>query len=175
MIHESRPIPGFPGYHVTTEGDVISWRTGSPCRLAPHEDKYGYLHVSLHLDGRRNPKGRLVPKRLAIHRAVLLAYRGAPPPTAHVQCRHLDGNKHNNSLGNLEWGTAKENTVDRFAHGWRQDGFYNPNNKLSPESIKEVRELRESGLSQDSIAAKTGISQTHVSRILNGAVWAWVP
>lgn len=33
------------------------------------------------------------------------------------ECRHLDGNKQNNHISNLKWGTHKENMKDRVTHG----------------------------------------------------------
>lgn len=160
-------IPGHPDYLATDQGDVISLRSGVPHVLRQHEDRFGYLHVCLRVPGRRNNK------RFSVHRLILLAFRGEPFGPD-IQCRHLDGNKKNNTLPNLSWGTGKENYADRVRHGWRQHGASNLNHRFSPDRIAEVKQLRRSGLSQDGIALVTGVSQTHVSRILRGVVWAEV-
>jgi len=50
------------------------------------------------------------------HRTVLLAFDGPPPTPQHRDVRHLDGNKSNNRLDNLLWGTRSENMLDVLEH-----------------------------------------------------------
>ncbi|KKK60254.1 hypothetical protein LCGC14_3026180, partial [marine sediment metagenome] len=45
---------------------------------------------------------------------VLNTYVGECP--AGMQCRHLDGDSHNNNLDNLCWGSQEENNTDRNEH-----------------------------------------------------------
>lgn len=101
-----------PGYRITADGRVFSvehnWRGYGERELSqvPHKD--GYLTVRLTVDGRR--------KRFAVHR--LVAGQFLPPrPSPSHQVRHLDGDKTNNRVGNLAWGTAKDNADDREMHG----------------------------------------------------------
>lgn len=46
---------------------------------------------------------------------VLRAFVGEPP--AGHECRHLDGDRQNNALDNLAWGTRAENVADTIRHG----------------------------------------------------------
>lgn len=60
----------------------------------------GYCIVNLMINGKR--------KGLTVHRAILNSFK--EPPFKDAQINHIDGNKQNNSLNNLEWCSAKENT-----------------------------------------------------------------
>ena len=58
----------------------------------------GYLTVSLKIGGKRHIK--------TVHRLVAEAFIGAVPEGYHV--RHIDGNKYNNHVSNLEFATPQE-------------------------------------------------------------------
>lgn len=110
-----RPIPGYEGaYEVSDRGRVRSldritdrgrrWkgRLMTPCAL-----QNGYLIVTLWREGKqRSP---------LVHRLVLTAFVGQP--TEGTEGRHLDGNRCNNVLSNLSWGTHSENQYDQILHG----------------------------------------------------------
>jgi hypothetical protein len=56
-----------------------------------------------------------------VHRLMLLAFVGTPPP-GDYEAAHEDGNNQNNVLTNLSWKTPKQNAVDKHRHGtacWR--------------------------------------------------------
>ena len=73
----------------------------------------------------------------------LVAKKYLPPrPSEHHQIRHLDGNKTNNSVENLSWGTAKENADDRKAHGMTSCGI--KHSKATRRGLI-VKKLREAG------------------------------
>lgn len=58
---------------------------------------------------------RLKGKTFTVHRLVLNAFVG-PCPDGFAAC-HNDGNKLNNSAGNLRWDTYQANNADRAKHG----------------------------------------------------------
>lgn len=66
--------------------------------LKPILNKDGYMFVRLCKDGKTKNK--------RIHRLVANAFLGE----SNLQIDHIDGNKQNNRLDNLEYVTAKENT-----------------------------------------------------------------
>jgi hypothetical protein len=92
-----KSIDGFPGYSVTSDGDVR--REGN--KVSTTSDGRGYLKVFAY-----NENGE--KKSLKIHRIVALAFIKNPDNLPVVN--HIDGDKHNNRLSNLEWVTFVDNT-----------------------------------------------------------------
>ena len=99
-------VPNFPGYLITCRGNI--WSERSKRWLKPHVDKdTGYLEIQLSLEN--HP-----PRLVGVHRLLLAAFVGPCPEG--MECRHLDGNRLNNKLENLCWGTHYENIQDRTRH-----------------------------------------------------------
>lgn len=73
--------------------------------LSQAENDYGYLTVRLNVN--KKYKTRLV------HRLVAMAFIGEPPE-GQPQVNHKDGDKHNNSVNNLEWVSNRENALHKF-------------------------------------------------------------
>lgn len=92
-------VDGFPNYQVDELGNVFSTAHGSPRLLKLKEDKDGYFRVNLCNKGNR--------KTVSVHRLVAKAFIENPKGLPIVN--HLDSNRKNNEVTNLEWCTAKEN------------------------------------------------------------------
>jgi hypothetical protein len=127
------PVEDFEGYEVSDLGRVRSWNPDHPWRPVPRlltlsPNKKEYLRVGL-LDG----EGRV--RTRTVHRLVMCAFVGPRPRGKQV--RHLDGDKSNNALTNLRYGTASQNTFDTVRHGthpWAgRDGCVN-NHEFTPEN-----------------------------------------
>lgn len=109
------PIPGFPIYEVSDDGQVRSVERITPSRrgefrrptktLAQHTSAKGYRNVCLY-DGERS-------RRHQVHRLVALAFYGP----SHLQVRHLNGHPADNRLENLVYGTNAQNQQDSLEHG----------------------------------------------------------
>lgn len=106
---EWRPVPGFPGYAVSSLGRVWSGRRGRG-RILRNLDTADthYLAVSLCAIGQ--PKVRRY-----VHQLVAEAFLGPRPAGHHV--RHIDGDKQHNVPGNLAWGSISDNILDQVRHG----------------------------------------------------------
>ena len=117
-----RPIAGYEGlYEVSSFGRIRSMRYGY--LLTPDEAR-GYLRVTLYKNGTRN--------RQTIHRLVSKAF--LPNPCNKPAINHIDEDKSNNRVDNLEWCTQKENCN----HG-------NRNKKISSGISKPVKQLSKAG------------------------------
>lgn len=104
-------IPDFEGlYQVSTWGRIRSvdrwviYKDGSKRFykgriLKPARDENGYLLVVLSRDGKR--------RNFRVHRLVAEAF--IPNPENKPEVNHLDENKENNYVSNLEWSTHKDN------------------------------------------------------------------
>lgn len=120
-MYQEKIIADYPAYKVTTDGRVLTcfkpktsiisddWR-----ELKQIYDKTcGYMIVTLckgKNQGRQNKR---------VHRLIMEAF--VPNPNNYPQINHIDGNKLNNSLENLEWCSSKHNTQ----HAIRL-GLHNP-------------------------------------------------
>lgn len=97
---------GDSHYSVSPDGRVRNDETRK--LKTPVETKDGYLRTDLY-----NGNGKRVTKR--INRLVAEAY--IPNPDNKPQVNHIDGNKKNNDVNNLEWSTGSENMQHAFRTG----------------------------------------------------------
>lgn len=164
-----KPVPGYEGiYEVSTHGRVASvstnWRGYGRRLMEQDMDIYGYMKVRLTKEGCR--------KKLSVHRLVCLAFLGDPGDGDQV-C-HNNGDRADNRLENLRWGTAKENAADRDRHGMTAIGRRNAQAVLDADDIHRIRKLASKGLVQRSIADKFGVSQRTIHDVLTGRTWKHV-
>jgi hypothetical protein len=99
----------------------------------------------------------------------MLTFEGPCPEGLEV-C-HGDGNKGNNVLSNLRYGTRLENAMDRALHGTDPKGERNPSAKLNEEAVADIRRRLAEGELQRLIAAAHDVTQATVSKIKRGATW----
>lgn len=98
-----KDVSGFEGlYKISNFGRVMSLnykRIGISQIRVPRTDKGGYLYVNLHKNNKT--------KSMKIHRLVASAF--LPNPQGLPQINHIDEDKLNNCLWNLEWCNASYN------------------------------------------------------------------
>lgn len=108
------------------------------------------------------------------HTCVFSIFHGISELEKHESIDHIDCNKGNNRIENLEGVTVKENTQRASDKGLipRTYGEINGMSKLKKEEIREIKIMYErKEYNQYEIAEKFGISQSHVSSIINGKRW----
>jgi hypothetical protein len=105
-----------------------------------------------------------------VHRIVCEMWNG-PAPFAGAEVRHLDGDKFNNRLANLRWGSRAENYQDKVRHGTDMAGERNPQARLTRAAVQQMRELRETGRTFKSIARQFGIAPMTAHRAITGGSW----
>ena len=99
-----RDIKDYEGlYAVTSCGKIYSYK--SKKFLKPFDNGKGYLQVILCKDGKQ--------KHYRVHRLVAQTY--LPNPDNLPQVNHIDEDKSNNALPNLEWCDAAYNNNYSFA------------------------------------------------------------
>ena len=161
-------IDGYEGrYQVSSAGRVMTverFKTDGrfqPAKLRKTEfDKDGYEFVILFKDGKY--------KRHSVH--VLVATAFIPNPEKKPQVNHLDGNKRNNDVSNLEWVTGSENIRHAIRTGLStfKKGDNNSTCKLKDKDVQQIKVLRQNGLNYYQIAEKYGVSFGHIGRIIRG-------
>lgn len=110
-----KDIPGYNGkYRVSNFGNVLSrnyLNTGVDRPLVLKKHHSGYVFVRL-----CNGAG-IKQKNMTVH--ILVASAFIPNPFCKPCVNHIDGNKANNRVDNLEWVTYKENTQHAIRTGLR--------------------------------------------------------
>jgi hypothetical protein len=158
------PVIGFEGrYEVSDLGRVraifTQKRVPPPPRYVGAVEPSGYVGLWL-IDTTRRVRTRA-------HTLVLQAFVGTCP--AGMECRHLNGDKADNRLSNLRWGSPLENMRDQDVHGTRVRGERHGSAKLTEEIVAQIRES--TGM-QSSTAKMFGVDPSVVSRIKSGKAWA---
>ena len=144
-------IEGFEKYEVSNLGKVRNIKSGRI--LKPSLNKNGYLMHHLY--------GYDKQEYLPLHRIVATAF--IDNPEGKPQVNHIDENKLNNDLSNLEWCTVRENMI----HGTRTKRIAE---KLSKKIVQ--LDLNDNVLnefeSMTQAEQKTGASASHISKCCNG-------
>jgi len=144
----------FDKYVVGKDGAIVSKYNGRV--LAVHVDKKGYHRVNIHCEAGK--------KTYLLHRVVALVH--LPNPGNLPQINHLDGDKANNSVDNLEWTTGRENVAHSVRTGLVKRGDKRPNAKLSDEMVHEIRRLREcEGLTLGALGEMFNLSDAGIHKV----------
>ena len=162
------PIVGFEDrYQIGNQGTVISNYTQLP--MAVHICN-GYQRIGLY---RKRGSVRCYFK---VHRLVASAF--ISNPNKYPTVNHIDCNKLNNAVSNLEWTTNKKNIIHAFDNGLcvrngvvlRQMEKINrkrTSKRISLDDRIGIKRLMESGLTLKVISAKYNISIPYCSLIAN--------
>lgn len=137
---------------------------GSVRKLKPSVSPNGYFQTTL--CGSRS-------KRIysPVHQLVALFFleRKYKP---HLQVNHIDGNKLNNSVTNLELVTSSENHKHAHRLGLEnQRGEKNNGSKLTWKQVHKIREHHKSGVSCKKLGEKFNVSPGNIHHIVRGATW----
>lgn len=147
-----KDIGGYEGlYQVSNLGRVNRVATGRV--LKGGKDGGGYLNVDLCKNGKR--------KTHTIHR--LLAQAFIPNPENKSDVNHIDEDKTNNNVNNLEWSTRKEN----LNHGTRNERSSKTKSIPIIATNLKTGESREFYSTKD-CAIKLGLSGPSITSVLKG-------
>lgn len=105
-----------------------------------------------------------------VHSLVMHAFVGPRPPGLTIN--HLDGDKSNARLDNLEYCSLQANALHARRVLGKCVGSLNPASKLQEADIPVIRARLAAREKQRDIAADYGVSQVTISHIANGLVWA---
>jgi len=155
-------------YYVTENGEVYRlWKFKGFKKLKPHL-REGYLRVSICKNGKR--------KIESLNRMIAEVF--LPNPNNLPEVNHIDTNKLNNHVSNLEWCTsfhnkehAKKNNLYKAPNLKGKD---HGNSKLTEQDIIWIRKNyipRHKEFGQYSISLKFNIHQSQISNIVNNKRW----
>lgn len=105
-----------------------------------------------------------------VHRLVAQAF--IPNPENKATVNHIDGNKNNNHVENLEWNTREENMQHAYKHHLKKPmkGALNANAKLTPDQVKQIRKeyVRQSRIHGTvALAKKYGVTNRIIGLVVN--------
>ena len=113
----------------------------------------------------------LLGKVKRVHRLVAKAF--IPNPENKKYVNHIDGDKTNNHVSNLEWCTAKENTKHAYDIGLIDNKGENcVTSKLTKKDVIEIRKTYKTGnYTQKEISEAWGVSRSQIGFIVNRKRW----
>lgn len=146
-------IDNFSRYSINESGMVRNDNTGK--LIAHNENSTGYKRVSLYSDNARKYKQCL------LHRLLAVAFIDNIYNLEVVD--HIDMDKLNNNLDNLQWVTKAENTQRAYDLG------KNPNRKLTPTDRKVIKRIMETAIrgTQAKLAKKYNVHTSRIKQITN--------
>lgn len=140
-------VKGFDKYTVHEDGRVESLGAG---RFLTPQKRNGYLSVCLY-------PGKISKN---IHRLVAEAF--IPNPDNLPQVNHINGDKTDNRVENLEWCTASDNAKHAYRYGLRKSRTQ----VLTPEDEETIVSLRYMGLSCQAISEVMPVGRRQVNGIV---------
>lgn len=154
-----------PYYMISTYGSVYSLYYNK--FIIPHENENGYLQVSLIT----NDNKRIFRK---VHRLVMMTFNYIDGCDM-LQVNHINANKHDNYIHNLEWVTAKENIAHAISLNLRSSvGENNPKATISEKEAQTISEMIIQGYDDIFISNYIGCSKGIVREIALGRTWTYL-
>lgn len=160
-VYKNGKIFALPFSYTDTKGRA---RDFEKREVIPSKTKNGYFEVNL---GGKNCEKWL------LHR--LVAYVWIDNPNLYTTVDHLDGNKANNSIDNLEWVSLEENIKREWENGLVEFDLqtaykkWKISSKIMPDVKLKIQKLYQEGKSQKELAEIFGVSQSQISVIVRNS------
>lgn len=175
LINELKGYGKFKGYAIDKHGNAwtckehnfrTTWYKGYWRKIALKNNCHGYPFFIMSNNG--------LNKTARVHRLMGLAF--VDNPNNYPVINHIDGNKSNNTVGNLEWCTHQYNTKHYLDRGMRDTakGSRLPNAILKEHDIPKIFQYKSQRLYNKEIAEIFGVDTSCITRILNRQSWKHV-
>lgn len=160
-INSIKRLKEYPNYIITISGEIYSTKT--KCKRIHKIDKQGYHLIGLWKNGTQHME--------LVHRLVMKTFKSIKNYDK-LQVNHIDGNKNNNHLYNLEWVTDSENKQHAYNNGLKKSWNEKPcyamkNNKLVYQFKNPYDAERVCGINHNTIYASIHYNRT----CRNGLKW----
>ena len=166
-----KAIPKFSRYEASNLGRIrsMNYKNSNKIKvLKPVIAKDGYYQTML-----LNDFGKY--KSWKVHKFVAMTFLGE---IGNKEVNHIDGNKLNNRIENLEIIPKSENILHAYNLGLitPKRGSSNGNSKLTEKQVKEIREIAKNGgryYGRKQLAEKYGVSECCIKEIVNRRRNTW--
>lgn len=179
MIEIWKDIDGHEAYQISSFGNVqrnarkvivVSKKTGlkslrtiksGPSKI--FDNGRGYKMMFSCSDGNRSC--------LYIHRIV--ASHFLPNPHNYLEVNHIDGNKSNNHVNNLEWSTREMNRLHAIKNNLVAHGERSGTNKLSKSQVIDIlnKHHKNPSLNKTELSKEYGVGDVCIHNIITGKKW----
>jgi hypothetical protein len=167
-------IKGFSKYTISEDGTITRVITGKGTKIGKirkaHKGNHGYTQAVLPSDSGKD-------KLCLIHRLVAIAF--IPNPYNLPCINHIDANKTNNSIDNLEWCTYSQNTRHAIemgvfhSKGGGPSGERSGKSKLTTTQVLAIRTMVSHPAKE--MAKRFNISLQAIYDVRNGRSWKHIP
>jgi hypothetical protein len=164
-----KPVKNYEDcYLVSDQGNVLRIKKARACTFVGKRLKHDIGRENIHRVTLCD-KRRLLRKM--VYQLVMEAFVGPYPPGK--QINHKDGNRHNNSLYNLEYVTASENCIHAVKNGlYKTVGENHHSAKLTRVIVDKIREdYKVTPEKHRDLAKKYGVTKSTITSILNHKIW----
>lgn len=146
----SKPVPGYEGlYKISINGKVVSQhKRNFNNELKQRIDRAGYFTIRLSKDGETSTQ--------YVHRLLALTFIETIPSKNYVN--HINGNKLDNNISNLEWVTHSENMLHAYKMNLCQSHGKRVIDNCSGKVYQSIKEA----------ADENGITYSTCKNYLNG-------
>ncbi len=165
LPEDAKQIKNFSNYYITKNAELYSTMRGGARKMKPHYDKkISYYRVALVSDSGEK-------KSMLLHRLVALTY--LEKPEGDYEVNHIDGNKKNNCLSNLEWVTRSDNLKHAYSLNLMTvAGVTNPRCILTEEQVVEIYSKLMNGEKNSVLAEQYGVERTTILHIKKKLSWS---
>lgn len=147
-------------YYISSAGRVYNIKRNA--FMTYSESDGGYLRITVRT---KDSKAKI----FLTHRAVLLAFDYNPDHEI-LESNHVDGNKSNNSIFNLQWTTRKENAEHAAKTGLYLKGESQPGSIYNEHIIRRICHGLSEGWKAEYIARYAGLDYTDSVRVTIGQI-----
>jgi hypothetical protein len=154
-----RQSPYYPEYEISNLGNLRHKENKNNLKYSIH--KKGYPQINLKVDGKRVCR--------KIHRLVAEAF--IPNPERKPQVNHINGDKFDNRVENLEWVTNGENGKHAYRTGLKIAPV-GENHQRSLLTNEQVIYIFQSSKTRRELAEKFNVSLSTITAIWNKHNWS---
>lgn len=165
-----KQIPNFSRYEASNKGFLRStnYKNSGKTKVLKPKISGGYYKTMLLSDNGKY-------KTWSVHKWVALTWLGEAKG---LEVNHINGDKTNNNVSNLEYCTRSENMIHAYRHNLEkpQRGSINGNSKLTEEQVSEIRAYAKKYgklKNRKQLAKKYGVSESHLKDIVSKRRGIW--